>query len=219
MRLMKKDMGGAASVLALASMIMDAGLGMRLRLLIPAVENAISGGAYRPGDVLATRRGLTVEVGNTDAEGRLVLCDALAEAATDEPDLIVDMATLTGAARVALGTEVPILFASEQEVADAILSAGRDPQQPDEMWQLPLHRPYRRFLDSDIADICNISSAPFGGAITAALFLSEFVGKTSWVHIDTMGYNDKRRPGRPVGGEVPGIRALFAAFERWYPAG
>jgi leucyl aminopeptidase len=218
MRLMKKDMGGAASVLALASMIMDAGLGVSLRLLIPAVENAISGGAYRPGDVLQTRRGLTVEVGNTDAEGRLVLCDALAEAASEEPDLIVDMATLTGAARVALGTEVPILFATEQEVADEILAAGRDPQTPDELWQLPLHRPYRRFLESDIADISNIASVSFGGAITAALFLREFVGDTSWVHIDTMGYNDKKRPGRPIGGEILGARALFAAFERWYPA-
>jgi len=216
MRLMKKDMGGAASVIALASMIMELELPVRLRLLVPSVENAVAGNAYRPGDILSTRKGLTVEVGNTDAEGRIILCDALAEAAADKPDLIIDMATLTGAARVALGAEVPVLFCNDDDVAGALADASDHLSEPDPMWRLPLHRPYRRFLDSHIADINNISSTRYGGAITAALFLREFVGKNRWVHIDTMGYNESTRAGRPKGGEVLGVRTLYRMLARRY---
>ncbi len=216
MLLMKKDMGGAASVLGLARMIMAAKLPVRLRLLIPAVENAISGNAYRPGDVVSTRKGLTVEIGNTDAEGRVVLCDALAEAASESPDLIVDMATLTGAARVAMGTEVPAVFCNDDEIAAAVTAGGDDSAEPDPLWRLPLYAPYRRFLDSPIADINNIAGTRFGGAIHAALYLREFVGDTPWVHIDTMAYNDNPTAGRPKGGDVPAIRALFNALSKRY---
>lgn len=215
MRLMKKDMGGAASVLALAHTVMSAKLPVRLRVLIPAVENAVSGNAYRPGDVLQTRAGLTVEVGNTDAEGRLVLCDALAEAGSESPDLVIDFATLTGAARVALGTELPAIFSNDDDFAADVLAAGITHHDP--LWRLPLHTPYRRHLDSHIADLNNISSVGPGGAITAALFLKEFIGKrTRWVHVDTMGYNASSRPGRPVGGEVLGIRAFYHALCKRY---
>jgi leucyl aminopeptidase len=208
MKLMKKDMGGAASVLGLAHMVMAAQLDVRLRVLIPAVENAVSGDAYHPGDVLQTRKGTTVEVGNTDAEGRLILCDALTEADSEKPDLLIDFATLTGAARIALGTELPALFCNDQKVAGALLEAGEAVADP--LWPMPLHEPYRRLLDSDIADLSNISRAPQGGAITAALFLAEFVGRrTRWAHVDTMGWSSSSRPGRPVGGEVYGIRATF----------
>ncbi|NVB40832.1 leucyl aminopeptidase family protein [Pseudenhygromyxa sp. WMMC2535] len=215
MKLMKKDMGGAAAILAIAQMIMDAQLPVRLRVLLPIVENAISGHAYRPSDVLETRKGITVEVGNTDAEGRLILCDALAEAQSEDPDLLIDFATLTGAARVALGTELPALFSTDDEVAAAILAAGEDCHDP--MWRMPLFRPYRRHLDSKIADINNIASVGQGGAITAALFLQEFVGKkVAWVHVDTMGYNVHARPGRPAGGEAFGVRAMFEMLRRRY---
>ena len=215
MKLMKKDMGGAAAVLALAHMIMDAGLPVRLRVLVPTVENAISAEAYRPSDVLQTRKGITVEVGNTDAEGRLILCDALAEAGTENPDLLIDLATLTGAARVALGTELPALFCNDDAVAAAILEAGEAVDDP--LWRMPLFRAYRRHLDSKIADINNISSVGEGGAITAALFLQEFVdAKTPWVHIDTMAYNTHSRPGRPAGGEGFAVRALFEMLRRRY---
>jgi leucyl aminopeptidase len=211
MKLMKKDMGGAASVLALAHMIMDAALPIRLRVLVPAVENAVSGDAFRPGDVLRTRKGLTVEVGNTDAEGRLILCDALAEAAREEPQLLVDFATLTGAARVALGTELPALFATDDAFADQVLDAGRRVQDP--LWRMPLHRDYRRHLDSRIADINNISNIDQGGAITAALFLQEFVPEGQrWAHVDTMAWNSSARAGRPSGGEVFGVRAFYDAI-------
>jgi len=211
MKLMKKDMGGAASVLALAHMIMDAELPLRLRVLIPAVENAVSGNAYRPGDVLQTRKGLTVEVGNTDAEGRLVLCDALTEAVSEKPDLLLDFATLTGAARIALGTELPALFSTDDDFAAEALSAGL--RLADPMWRMPLHREYRRHLDSRIADLNNIASISQGGAITAALFLDEFIPEGQrWVHVDTMGWNSSNRPGRPQGGEVFGIRAFFDAI-------
>ncbi len=216
MKLMKKDMGGAAMMLALAQMIMAAGLPVRLRLLLPIVENSVSGEAYRPLDVLDTRKGLTVEVGNTDAEGRLILCDALHEADTENPDLLIDFATLTGAARVALGTDLPALFSTDDEVAQAILAAGE--QVDDPLWRMPLFRAYRRGLDSKVADLNNISSSPFGGAIAAALFLQEFVGKqTKWVHVDTMGWNLGARPGRPIGGEAMGVRAVFRMLEQRYP--
>ncbi|EDM75420.1 Leucyl aminopeptidase [Plesiocystis pacifica SIR-1] len=215
MKLMKKDMGGAASVLALASMVMAAKLPVRLRVLVPAVENAISGHAFRPLDVLQTRKGITVEVGNTDAEGRLILCDALAEADSEDPDLLIDFATLTGAARIALGTELPALFSTDDDVAAAILDAGLTEHDP--LWRMPLHRPYRRHLDSRVADINNIASVSQGGAITAALFLNEFIGDgRSWVHIDTMAYNIHTRAGRPYGGEVFGVRALFSMLARRY---
>jgi leucyl aminopeptidase len=216
MRLMKKDMGGAACVLALAHMIMDAKLPVRLRVLLPTAENSVSGSAYRPGDILRTRKGISVEVGNTDAEGRLVLCDALALAVEDDPELIIDIATLTGAARVALGVELPALFASDDGVAGEILAAGLDPADPDPLWRMPLHRAYRRHLDSNVADISNIDNVGFGGAITAALFLAEFVGDRPWVHIDAMAWNLSDQPGRPTGGEAPGVRALFRALATRY---
>ena len=215
MKLMKKDMGGAAAVLGLAQMIMDAGLPVRLRVLVPTVENAVSGTAYHPLDVLQTRKGITVEVGNTDAEGRLILCDALAEADSEKPDLLIDFATLTGAARVALGTELPALFSNDDEVANAILAAGDATVDP--LWRMPLFHGYRRQLDSKIADINNIANVGTGGAITAALFLHEFVSrKTAWVHVDTMGYNLSAKPGRPAGGEALGIRAMFAMLAARY---
>lgn len=209
MKLMKKDMGGAAHVLGLAYLIMDAGLPLRLRLLVPAVENSVSGEAFRPLDVLRTRQGLTVEVGDTDAEGRLILCDALAEAGRERPDLLLDMATLTGAARVALGTELPALFCNDDELATAALTVST--QEADPLWRLPLHRPYKRFLDSKVADLSNIGSTGFGGAITAALFLERFVPEGApWIHIDVMAWNTAGRPGRPEGGEAQGLRALYA---------
>jgi len=217
MKLMKKDMGGAATAMALAHMVMGAELPVRLRVLIPTVENAVSGNAYRPGDVLNTRKGITVEVGNTDAEGRLILCDALAEAGSEKPDLLIDFATLTGAARVALGTELPALFSTDDAFADQLLASGRSRHDP--MWRMPLYRDYRRHLDSRIADINNIANIGQGGAITAALFLQEFVSNDqAWVHVDTMGWNSSNRPGRPAGGEVFGIRAFFAALRDRYAA-
>ena len=212
MRLMKKDMGGAAHVLGLAQMVMSAKLPLRLRVLVPAVENAVAGDAYRPGDVLVTRKGLTVEVGNTDAEGRLVLCDALAEADREKPDLLVDFATLTGAARIALGAELPALFCNDGDLAARLIDHGLAEHDP--LWRLPLHRPYRRLLDSKVADINNISDGPYGGAVTAALFLAEFVRpETPWAHIDLMAWNNRARPGRPVGGEAMGLRAVYALIE------
>jgi leucyl aminopeptidase len=217
MLLMKKDMGGAAHVLALAQMIMAADLPLRLRVLIPAVENSVSGNAFRPRDVIRTRKGLTVEVGNTDAEGRLILCDALAEAVTEKPALVIDCATLTGAARVALGPELPALFCNDDATAEALLRHGRE--QNDPLWRLPLHKPYRRLLDSKVADINNVNDGPFAGAITAALFLAEFVDATiPWVHIDMMAWNGATRAGRPEGGEATGLRALYALIaERFGP--
>ena len=212
MKLMKKDMGGAAHVLGLASMIMAARLRLRLRVLVPAVENSVSGDAFRPGDVLATRKGLSVEIGNTDAEGRLVLCDALAEADREDPELIVDFATLTGAARVALGTDLPAMFCNDDGVAEALLAQGLAARDP--VWRLPLHKPYRRLLDSPVADLNNISSGAHGGAITAALFLAEFVRPgTPWVHFDLMAWNLSSRPGRPEGGEAMALRATYALIE------
>ncbi len=218
MKLMKKDMGGAAHVLALAGMIMDAKLPLRLRLLVPAVENAVSGNAFRPLDVIKSRQGLTVEIGNTDAEGRLILADALALAVEDKPDLILDFATLTGAARVALGTELPALFANNDATAEALLSAGK--RLSDNLWRLPLWRPYRRLIDSKVADINNAGEGGYGGAITAALFLQDFVpDEIPWAHLDLMAWNLTARPGRPVGGEAMGLRAAYAMIETLAGAG
>lgn len=212
---MKKDMGGAATVLGIAEMVMATKLPVRLRVLIPAVENSVSGAAYRPGDVLQTRKGLTVEVGNTDAEGRIVLCDALAEADFEIPDLLIDMATLTGAARVALGTDLPALFTDDDELAAAFTQHGTDLDDP--LWRLPLYAPYREMLDSKIADMNNVSEGGFGGAITAALYLKEFVTRTkSWAHIDTYGWNDKARPGRPTGGHPLAMRSIYALIKDRY---
>lgn len=208
MRNMKKDMGGAAHVLGLARLIMSHNLPINLRVLVPSVENAVSDNAFRPGDVLTTRHGLTVEIDNTDAEGRLVLCDALSEANNDEPELIIDFATLTGACRVALGTELPGFFANDQATANALMLASERCQDP--VWQLPLHQAYKDMLKSDIADMVNSVPTPFGGAITAALYLEAFVNKgTPWVHFDVMAWNNRNLPGRPVGGEAMGIRAVF----------
>lgn len=208
MRLMKKDMGGAAHVLGLARMIMAAGLRVRLRVLIPAVENSVSGNAMRPLDVIASRKGTTIEIGHTDAEGRVVLADALAEAVSEKPDLVIDCATLTGAARVALGTDIPVLFSNDDQLASDAMAWGE--KEDDPVWQLPLWEGYRRMIDSKVADISNDANSPYGGAITAALFLKEFVGtQVPWIHLDLMGWNTASRPGRPEGGEAMAIRGLF----------
>ncbi len=207
MKLMKKDMGGAALMLGLAHVLMSLELPVRLRVLVPAVENAISGNAMRPLDVLSTRKGLTVEVGNTDAEGRLILSDALAAADEESPDLLIDAATLTGAARIALGTGLPALFSNDDAAAGALLAAGT--RTGDPLWRLPLHEAYASGLQSPVADLSNIGPGGYGGAITAALFLQNFVSpKTRWMHIDTMGWNLEGKPGRPVGGEALALRAL-----------
>ena len=212
MKLMKKDMGGSAQVLGLAKMIMQLGLKVRLRVLIPAVENSISASSTRPSDVLNSRAGKTVEIGNTDAEGRLVLADALTEASSESPDLLIDCATLTGAARVAVGAEIAALFCNDDDLARSLIQAGTE--QDDPLWQLPLHDPYRTLLDSKVADLNNISSTPYGGAITAALFLREFIGQQKpWIHIDFMAFNMRSRPGRPEGGDAMGMRALFALIQ------
>lgn len=209
MLLMKKDMGGAACALAVASMIMSTRLPIRLRVLIPAVENSVSANAYRPGDVLATRKGLSVEIGNTDAEGRLVLCDALAEADSEKPALILDLATLTGAARVALGPELPAVFGNDEGWVQALMRQGT--AQHDPMWPMPLWQPYEEDLASKIADINNVSASAFAGAIVGALFLRRFVGEhTPWLHIDLFAWNPKERFGRPVGAEAQCVRALHA---------
>jgi len=210
MKLMKKDMGGAAHALGLAAMVMGARLPLRLRVLIPAVENAISGDALRPLDVIRTRRGLSVEVGNTDAEGRLILADALA--AAGRPDLLIDFATLTGAARVALGPELPALFCNDDALARQLERCAA--RELDPLWRLPLHAPYRRLLQSPVADLSNVSDGPYAGAVTAALFLEHFVGPgVPWVHLDVMAWNALSRPGRPEGGEAMGLRAVYALIE------
>ena len=212
MKLMKKDMGGSAHVLGLASAIMAAGLPVRLRVLIPAVENSVSGEAMRPHDVLETRKGLTAEVANTDAEGRLVLADALTEAASENPALILDWATLTGAARVALGPDLPALFANDDRLADDMLRHGLAAGDP--VWRLPLFKPYRRMIDGKVADLNNAPDSPFAGAITAALFLQEFVEEgVPWAHLDVMAWNTDSKPGRPEGGEAMGLRAAYAMLE------
>jgi leucyl aminopeptidase len=213
MRLMKKDMGGAAHALALAELIMGSRLPVRLHLLIPAVENAIAGNAFRPGDVLTSRAGITVEVANTDAEGRLVLADALTKAGETSPELIVDFATLTGAARVALGPDLPALFANDDALATEILEAGQSEFDP--LWQLPLHDGYDDMLQSDVADLNNAPDGGFAGAVTAALFLRKFVDPaTPWAHLDTFAWRPAAKPGRPKGGEALGLRAIWAILRK-----
>ena len=215
MLLMKKDMGGAAHALALADLVMQAQLPVRLHMLVPAVENAIAGNAFRPGDVLSTRKGLSVEIGNTDAEGRLVLGDALTRASEDKPDLILDFATLTGAARVALGPDLPALMARNDETADALLAAGR--AHDDECWRLPLPDAYREYLASDIADINNSHSNGYAGASVAGLFLDRFVGEgLDWAHFDTFAWRPVAKPGRPKGGAALGLRAAFHMLKSRY---
>jgi leucyl aminopeptidase len=203
--------------LAIADMVMDAKLDMRLRVLIPAVENSVSGNAYRPSDVFRSRKGLTVEVGNTDAEGRLVLADALAEADSEAPDLLIDIATLTGAARVATGMELPPFFTDDESLAADLMRHSADVQDP--MWRLPLWRGYEGALSSSIADITNNPDYGYAGAITAALFLNRFVGKAkNWVHFDIAGWTDRPRPGRRRGAEANAARALYALLKTRYPA-
>ena len=217
MRLMKKDMGGAAHVLALAQLAMTRRLPVALRVLVPAVENAVSANAYRPGDVIRTYQGLAVEIHNTDAEGRLVLADALALAAQEKPDLLIDFATLTGAARTALGTELPGLFANRDELAEGIAKAGAAAEDP--VWRMPLFAPYRKLLDSAIADLQNASATPYAGAIVAALFLERFVGDAPWVHFDLMAWNLKARPAHPEGGEAMALRAVYGYLAERFGTG
>lgn len=212
---MKKDMAGAAHVLALARMLMEVKLPICLRVLIPAVENAIDGNAYRPGDIIKSRKGLTIEIGNTDAEGRVILADALTEAVSENPDLLIDISTLTGAARIALGTELPAVFSNNDGVVDAVIKHSNAVLDP--IWRLPLFTLYRDSLNSPIADINNASTDSYGGAITAALFLKEFVpDHIPWMHFDLMAWNLKARPGRPQGGEAMALRGLFSYLQTRY---
>jgi leucyl aminopeptidase len=205
-------MGGGATAMALAHMIMDRGLKVRLRVLIPAVENAVAGDAFRPRDVYTSRKGLTVEIGNTDAEGRLILADALALADAEAPDLLVDMGTLTGAARVALGPELPAFYSSDETwAADVLRHAATE---SDPVWRMPLWPPYAELLDSKVADINNVSSGPHAGSITCALFLQRFVELAKvWLHFDIFAWNASSRPARPEGGECQVARALYAALK------
>ena len=215
MRLMKKDMGGAANALGLAQMVMALALPVHLQLLIPAVENAIAGNAYRPGDVFKTRKGLHIEIGNTDAEGRVILCDALAYGAEGKPDLMIDLATLTGAARVALGPQLPALFCRRMELARSLVDRGLALHDP--LWHMPLWRDYHRGIESDIADIVNTGKSALAGAINAAIFLEDFVpAELDWLHIDLHAWNNEARPGRPVGGEAQSLRTLLAYLEDRY---
>ncbi|MBA3677094.1 MAG: leucyl aminopeptidase family protein [Sphingosinicella sp.] len=217
MRLMKKDMGGAAHALALALLIMKSRLPVRLHLIIPAVENAISGNAFRPGDVIRSRKGLTVEIGNTDAEGRLVLGDALTRAAEDKPELMIDFATLTGAARVALGPDLPALFSNNDLLAQDLLQAGEAVSDP--AWRMPLWKQYEDMLKSDIADLGNAADSPMAGSVTAALFLQAFVPDgMNWAHFDTFAWRSTSRPGRPKGGDAIGLRAAWQLLRSRYPA-
>ena len=215
MRLMKKDMGGAANALGLAQMIMTLQLPVRLQLLIPAVENAIAGNAFRPGDVFKTRKGLRIEIGNTDAEGRVILCDALAYGAEGKPALLIDMATLTGAARVALGAQLPALFCRDTALARQLVDSGLALHDP--MWHLPLWDAYHGQIESDIADIVNTGKGGLAGAVTAALFLQDFVpAEQPWLHLDLFAWNNEPRPGRPVGGEAQTLRTLLTYLEARY---
>jgi leucyl aminopeptidase len=216
MRIMKKDMGGAAHALALAELIMAAHLPVRLHMLVAAAENSIAGNSFRPGDVIKSRKGITVEIDNTDAEGRLVLADALAKAVEDKAGLIVDFATLTGAARTALGPDLPAMFSNDDDVADALLGAAKAATDP--IWRMPLWAPYAEMLDSDIADTAN-SGGAFAGAVTAALFMQKFVpDDVPWVHLDTYAWRPTNKPGRPKGGEALGLRAVFGYLADKYPA-
>jgi len=218
MRHMKKDMGGAAHVLGLAKLIMGASLPVRLRVIVPAVENAVSGTAFRPGDILSSRKGLSVEITNTDAEGRLILADALAYAVEGEPDLLIDFATLTGAARIALGADLPAMFTPDQALADALARAAG--QAGDPLWRLPLYRPYMEDMSSSVADIVNAADSGFAGSVTAALFLSRFAaGCERWAHLDVYAWNQTSRPGRPAGGEATGLRGVFGMIAERYGAG
>lgn len=218
MRFMKKDMGGAAHALALTRLIMAERLPVRLHLLVPAVENAVSGAAYRPGDIVKSRKGIFVEIDNTDAEGRLVLADAITKAAEGKPELIIDFATLTGAARVALGPDLPALFSNSDELATAAEQASREVEDP--LWRMPLWEPYEEMLKSDIADVANAASSPMAGCITAALFLKRFVPEgMSWAHLDTYAWRDQAKPGRPKGGDALGLRAFHDLLKRRYLQG
>jgi len=215
MRLMKKDMGGAAHALALARLLMAERLPIRLHLLIPAVENSVSAASYRPGDVLGSRKGLKVEIDNTDAEGRLILGDALAKAGEGDPELIIDFATLTGAARVALGPDLPALFANDDELAASLEGAAKAVTDP--AWRMPLWDGYDEMLKSDLADLANAADSPMAGAVTAALFLRRFVPEgTSWAHFDTFAWRPSAKPGRPKGGDAMGLRATFAMLKQRY---
>lgn len=213
MLLMKKDMGGAAHALGLAKLIMMERLPVRLRVLIPAVENMMSGNAYRPGDMIRMRNGKSVEVTNTDAEGRLILADALVEAASEKPNLLIDFATLTGAARVALGPDIVTFFSNDEKLAHEVMKVAQ--KEADPLWQLPLYQPYFSYLKSNIADFSNSSLKTHAGAVTAALFLQQFVtADTPWIHLDVFGYNELSRPSRPEGGEAMGLRAIFSLLEK-----
>ena len=215
MLLMKKDMGGAAHAIALARLIMEAGLKVRLHLIVPAVENAVAGNAFRPGDVLRSRAGLSIEIGNTDAEGRLILADALARAGEDKPDLILDFATLTGAARVALGPDLPALFTRNDATAEALIAGGLGADDP--VWRMPLHDAYREWLKSDIADLNNAPSGGYAGASVAALFMDRFVAEgLDWAHFDTFAWRPAAKPGRPKGGDALGLRAAWAMLRGRY---
>ena len=215
MQEMKKDMGGAAIMLGLAAALMSARVPIRLRLLIPAVENSVSGNAVRPLDIVRTRGGKTVEIGNTDAEGRLILCDALAEADSEQPDLLVDCATLTGAARVALGPELQALYCDDDAVASGMMKAGSEVGDP--LWRMPLWRPYRKEIEGKCADLNNVAQGQFAGSIIAALYLAEFVTQAkAWAHLDVFASNKATRAGRPEGGEATGLRALYAYLRRRY---
>ena len=217
MRRRKKDMGGAAHALGLAGLIMKSRLPVRLHLLSPAVENAISGSAYRPGDVLKSRKGLGVEIGNTDAEGRLILADALTRAGEKDPELILDFATLTGAARVALGPDLPALFSNDDSLATALVHAGNSVSDP--LWRMPLWKHYEEMLSSDIADISNAAEGPMAGAVTAALFLQKFVPEgVPWAHLDTFAWRSAAKPGRPKGGDALGLRAAWQMLRGRYAA-
>ena len=214
MRNMKKDMGGAAHALALAGLVMARQLPVRLTLVVPAVENAIGPEAFRPGEVITTRKGLTVEIDNTDAEGRLILCDALSYACEQQPDAIVDFATLTGAARIALGPDLPALFANDDTLAQQWLDAGDATRDP--VWRMPLWRPYLRYLNSGIADMANAGSR-MAGAVTAALYLERFIDEGQrWAHLDVYAWNDSDRPGRPAGGEALALRSAWAMLKNRY---
>ncbi len=215
MKLMKKDMGGAALVLGLAKLLLTEKLPIRLRVLIPAVENSVSANAFRPQDVIPTRKGLTVEIGSTDAEGRVILCDALTEADSESPDLLIDVATLTGAARTALGTELPAMFSLNRDTGNALVDTALATQDP--MWQLPLWENYERYLKTPIADITNSPNYGYAGSITAALYLKKFVSQAKdWIHIDTMAWNIDPQPGRPIGGEALGLRSLTRFIKERY---
>ena len=215
MRLMKKDMGGAAHALALANLIMQSRLPVRLHMLVAAAENSISGNAFRPGDIIKSRKGITVEIDNTDAEGRLVLADAMTKALEDKPALMIDFATLTGAARVALGPELPALFANDDDLANGILAGAKEATDP--VWRMPLWAPYDDMLDSDIADTAN-SGGSFAGAVTAALFLQKFANDdVPWAHLDTYAWRPTSKAGRPKGGEALGLRAVFRYLADKYP--